>query len=53
MLDRRISLFLCLPLTTLDTFYLQKEIDNIAKEVDLSAMRFYTFNTITTGRHDA
>jgi hypothetical protein len=31
MLDRRISLFLCLPLTTLDTFSLQKEIDNIGK----------------------
>ena len=32
MLDRRISLFLCLPLTTLDTFSLQKEIDNIGKQ---------------------
>jgi hypothetical protein len=31
MLDRRISLFLCLPLSTLDTFSLQKEIDNIGK----------------------
>ena len=31
MLDRRISLFLCLPLATLDTFSLQKEIDNIGK----------------------
>jgi len=31
MLDRRISLFLCLPLGTLDTFSLQKEIDNIGK----------------------
>jgi arsenate reductase (thioredoxin) len=30
-LDRRISLFLCLPLATLDTFSLQKEIDNIGK----------------------
>ncbi len=30
-LDRRISLFLCLPLTTLDTFALQKELDNIGK----------------------
>lgn len=29
MLDRRISLSLCLPLATLDTFPLQKEIDNI------------------------
>jgi arsenate reductase (thioredoxin) len=32
MLDRRISLFLCLPLATLDTFSLQKEIDNIGKQ---------------------
>jgi arsenate reductase (thioredoxin) len=32
MLDRRISLFLCLPLTTLDTFSLQKEIDAIGKQ---------------------
>jgi len=32
MLDRRISLFLCLPLTTLDTFSLQKEIDTIGKQ---------------------
>jgi arsenate reductase (thioredoxin) len=31
MLDRRISLFLSLPLATLDTFSLQKEIDNIGK----------------------
>ncbi len=31
MLDRRISLFLCLPLATLDRFSLQKEIDNIGK----------------------
>jgi protein-tyrosine-phosphatase len=31
MLDRRISLFLCLPLATLDMFSLQKEIDNIGK----------------------
>ncbi len=31
-LDRRISLFLCLPLATLDTFALQKEIDNIGKQ---------------------
>jgi len=31
MLDRRISLFLCLPLSTLDTFSLKKEIDNIGK----------------------
>ncbi|MGA7244872.1 MAG: arsenate reductase ArsC [Terracidiphilus sp.] len=29
VLDRRISLFLCLPLSTLDTFALQEEIDNI------------------------
>jgi arsenate reductase len=31
-LDRRISLFLCLPLATLDTFALQKEIDEIGKK---------------------
>jgi arsenate reductase len=31
-LDRRISLFLCLPLSTLDTFALQREIDNIGKQ---------------------
>ncbi len=31
-LDRRISLFLCLPLSTLDTFALQKEIDSIGKQ---------------------
>jgi arsenate reductase len=31
MLDRRIRQFLCLPLATLDTFSLQKEIDNIGK----------------------
>ncbi len=31
-LDRRISLFLCLPLTTLDTFALQKQIDEIGKK---------------------
>jgi arsenate reductase (thioredoxin) len=31
-LDRRISLFLCLPLSSLDTFALQKEIDNIGKQ---------------------
>jgi arsenate reductase (thioredoxin) len=31
-LDRRISLFLCLPLATLDTFTLQREIDNIGKQ---------------------
>lgn len=32
MLDRRISLFLCLPIATLDTFALQKEIDSIGKQ---------------------
>lgn len=32
LLDRRISLFLSLPLATLDTFALQKEIDNIGKQ---------------------
>ena len=31
VLDRRISLFLCLPLATLDSFALQREIDNIGK----------------------
>jgi arsenate reductase len=31
VLDRRISLFLCLPLASLDSFALQKEIDNIGK----------------------
>jgi arsenate reductase len=31
-LDRRISLFLCLPLASLDTFALQREIDNIGKQ---------------------
>jgi arsenate reductase len=31
-LDRRISLFLCLPLATLDTFALQREIDEIGKK---------------------
>jgi arsenate reductase len=31
VLDRRISLFLSLPLATLDTFSLQKEIDNIGR----------------------
>jgi arsenate reductase len=30
-LDRRISLFLCLPFSSLDTFALQKEIDTIGK----------------------
>lgn len=32
MLDRRISLFLCLPIATLDTFALQKELDSIGKQ---------------------
>ncbi len=31
-LDRRISLFLCLPLATLDTFALQKQLDEIGKK---------------------
>jgi arsenate reductase (thioredoxin) len=31
-LDRRIGLFLCLPLSTLDKFALQKEIDSIGKQ---------------------
>jgi arsenate reductase len=32
VLDRRISLFLCLPLATLDSFALQKEIANIGRQ---------------------
>lgn len=32
ILDRRISLFLCLPLSSLDQFALQREIDNIGKQ---------------------
>ena len=32
LLDRRISLFLCLPLSTLDRFSLKKEIDNIGRQ---------------------
>jgi arsenate reductase len=32
VLERRINLFLCLPLATLDTFALQREIDNIGKQ---------------------
>jgi arsenate reductase len=31
-LDRRISLFLCLPIASLDSFALQKEIDSIGKQ---------------------
>ena len=34
MLDRRISLFLCLPLASLDTLAIKKEIDNIGRTVD-------------------
>ena len=30
-LNRRISIFLCLPLASLDSFSLQKELDNIGK----------------------
>jgi arsenate reductase len=30
-LDRRISLFLCLPLASLDSFALKTELDNIGK----------------------
>lgn len=30
-LDRRISLFLCLPFATIDTFALQEKIDEIGK----------------------
>jgi arsenate reductase len=32
VLDRRSSLFLCLPLATLDSFALQREIDSIGKQ---------------------
>jgi arsenate reductase len=32
IIDRRISLFLCLPLATLDTFALQKQIDEIGEK---------------------
>jgi arsenate reductase len=32
ILDRRISLFLCLPLATLSTFALQQEIDTIGQQ---------------------
>jgi arsenate reductase (thioredoxin) len=32
LLERRISLFLCLPLSTLDRFSLQKEVDAIGKQ---------------------
>jgi arsenate reductase len=32
LLDRRISLFLSLPLSTLDQFSLKKEIDNIGRQ---------------------
>ena len=32
LLDRRISLFLCLPLSTLDRFSLKKEIDDIGRQ---------------------
>ncbi len=32
VLDRRISLFLCLPLATLDSFALKKELDSIGKQ---------------------
>jgi arsenate reductase len=32
VLDRRISLFLCLPLASLETHSLQREIDNIGKQ---------------------
>ena len=31
-LDRRISLFLCLPLSSLDSFSLQRELDHIGKQ---------------------
>lgn len=32
VLDRRINLFLCLPLASLDSFALQREVDNIGKQ---------------------
>jgi arsenate reductase (thioredoxin) len=31
-LDRRISMFLCLPLATFDTFAIQKELDSIGHQ---------------------
>jgi arsenate reductase (thioredoxin) len=34
MLDRRISLFLCLPLASLDQLAIQKEIDRIGKTIE-------------------
>jgi hypothetical protein len=34
MLERRISLFLCLPLVSLDKLAIQKEIDRIGKTSD-------------------
>jgi arsenate reductase len=38
-LDRRISLFLSLPLATLDSFAIQKEIDEIGKQQDSKGRR--------------
>ena len=39
-LDRRISLLLCLPLGSLETLAIQKELDRIGKELpDLKAYR--------------
>jgi arsenate reductase len=32
MLERRISLFLCLPLSSLDSLTIQREIDNIGNQ---------------------
>ena len=37
LLDRRISLFLCLPFTALDNLALQRELDNIAKSTSAIA----------------
>jgi arsenate reductase (thioredoxin) len=34
ILDRRISLFLCLPLNTLDSLALQRELDNLGQATD-------------------
>lgn len=37
LLDRRISLFLCLPLKSLDTLALKRELDNIARSTSPTA----------------
>jgi len=52
MLDRRISLFLCLPLATLDSSACRRKSTTLGSD-ERSAMRLHTLNTITTWRHDA